>query len=575
MRWIAGLVVVLVATAAGYYWYARPPAYPQKYILSADRILTMNPERPEAKAVLVDSDEVIAVGSLRQLQELEDVKVIHLDGTLIPGLIEPHTHPIAAALLGATTDLSAFKYNNRMEIMQALRDSADGYSLTPWILAYGWDPIAIAGLKPPTLAELDAIAPDRPLLILTQMMHEAYANSAALKEAGINPLRGPMLRELEAIDHVISAIPAPSDELVELLVRKQYADYAAAGFTTIGVPGAVGRHPDPVGLLQRIGLDDNPPVRTYLYLTEEQLPDWRFGGDDRFAIVGAKFWIDGSPFTGAAATTHPYENTELVLERLGLAEGHSGALNMDFDVLVKKLRSVHEKSGQVALHVQGERAVDQALAAIDVVQREDPRANISHRLEHNALITGEQIQRAANLGVSLGFFIDHITYYGDQLEHLFGKERLQRYMPVRNALDNGLTVTFHGDHPSTPINPLRTVETSMSRSSESGETVVGAEHAVTLEEALQAMTVNSAYQLGQGDEIGKIAEGMKADFTLLNGNPQVMRPEGLRLIKPVLTIRDGQPVDTRFVSWFEPGLAIKALWKMLTGSDSTQETSRT
>ncbi|KZK90981.1 N-substituted formamide deformylase precursor [Pseudovibrio sp. Ad5] len=568
MRWIAGLVIIIVGAAAGYYWYSLPPTYPGKYIVTADRVLTMDPDLPQVQAVLVDDNEIMAVGDVRELEGLADVEIIRLKGTLIPGLIEPHTHPIAAALLGSATDISAFKYDNRMQIMQALQDSADEFSVTPWVLAYGWDPIAIRDLSPPTLAELDAISPDKPMLVLTQMMHEAYANTAALKEAGVDPRRGPMLRELEEINRVVSAIPAPSDEAVELLVRKTYTDYAKAGYTTIGVTGAVGRHPNPVGLLQRVGLEDNPPVRTYVYLTEDQLPNWRFGGDDRFTILGAKFWLDGSPFTGGAAIHEPYEDSELVLERLGLSTGHRGDLSMSDTDLLEKLRDVHKRSGQVAMHAQGERAIDQALMAIAAIQAEDPRDDIEHRLEHNALITDEQIQRAADLGVSLGFFVDHISHYGDQLESLFGKERLDRYMPVRDAKDAGAVITFHGDHPATPMNPMGTVETAMSRTSTSGNTVVGADQAVTLEEALQAMTVNAARQLGQEDTLGMIAVGMKADFTLLNGNPQVMMPQGLRLIRPAMTIRNGQPVDTRFVSWFDPELAIKAIWKMMMGDDS-------
>ncbi|SDQ16527.1 amidohydrolase [Pseudovibrio sp. Tun.PSC04-5.I4] len=572
MRWIAGLVVVVIGVAAGYYWYALPQTYPEKYILTADRVLTMDPEHPKVQAVLVDGNEIMAVGDLRSLESLANVEVVQLKGTLIPGLIEPHTHPIASALLGAAIDISSFKYDNRMQVMEALQDSANSFSLTPWVLAYGWDPIAIPDLSPPTLAELDAISPDKPLLILTQMLHEGYANTAALKEAGIDPNRGPMLRELEEVNRVVSAIPAPSDEAVELLVRKQYADYAKAGYTTIGVTGAVGRHPNPVGLLQRIGLEDNPPIRTYVYLLEDQLPNWRFGGDDRFSILGAKFWLDGSPFTGGAATNDPYEASELVQERLGLAVGHTGSLNMSNEDLLVKLRMVHKNSGQVAFHAQGERAIEQALTAIEVVQAEDPRDDIQHRLEHNALITKQQINKAVDLGVSLGFFVDHISHYGDQLVNLFGVERLERYLPVRHAQDAGAVVTFHGDHPATPLDPLGTLETAMSRTSRSGKTVVGADHAVTLNEALKAMTINAAVQLGQDDILGSVAVGKRADFTLLSGNPLVMRPEGLRLIHPTLTIRNGQPIDTRFVSWFKIELALKSIWKLITGSEAPQTT---
>ena len=142
----------------------------------------------------------------------------------MPGFIEPHTHPLASALLGSAIDVSGFTHDSRAEIMETLREAMDGFLPQPWIIAFGWDPIMIRGLEPPTLAELDELSPDKPFVILTQAMHEAFANSAALREAGITrdtpdppggafgrdrdgELTGAVL-EVNAINYLLRALPA-------------------------------------------------------------------------------------------------------------------------------------------------------------------------------------------------------------------------------------------------------------------------------------------------------------------------------------------------------------------------------
>ncbi len=136
-------LVALVGCIAGYWFYASPPTAPEHYILTADRILTMDPARPTADAILIKDGVIAGLNSLEELQAQADVSVVRLEGTLTPGLIEPHTHPIAAALLGATLDISSFKYSDRASIMAALEEAADKTAITPWLIAYGWDPVAI------------------------------------------------------------------------------------------------------------------------------------------------------------------------------------------------------------------------------------------------------------------------------------------------------------------------------------------------------------------------------------------------------------------------------------------------
>ncbi len=558
----------------------RPASAPDEYILSGGTILTMDADTPKVEAVSVSHGVITGTGDLQDLQNSHPgLTVIDLHGqTLLPGLIEPHTHPIASALLGAVVDVSGFTYSNRADIMTALEGAGEAMALTPWLIAYGWDPVAVPDLSPPTLVELDRISPERPMIVLTQMMHEAFVNTLALKAAGISMEGEPedrhgvlrdadgrptgVLRELDAINAVLGFVPAAADPVVEILLRRQYAAYAKAGYTSIGVTGAVGKHPDPVGLLQRIS-GDASPLRSFVYLLSEQLDRLPLGGDAEFSIMGAKFWMDGSPFTGGAASDAPYENTELTNERLGIPHSHLAGLAMDGDKFAGEVMRLHRLGYQIAVHVQGERAVDAALSALEAAQSDMPRPNLHHRLEHNALITRDQIRKARELGVSLGFFIDHIYYYGDALPQLFGAGRANRYMPMRWAVDEGLVTTLHGDHPASPIGPLRSLRSATTRLSRSGDTQTAPEQSISTEAALMAMTLNAARQLGQEELIGSLEVGKLADFTVLSGDPMTVEPDIIADLEVTGTWKNGQPVNTGMISWLKPGLVATALWERI------------
>ncbi len=551
-------LLTLVGSVAGYWFYASPPSAPDQYILTADRVLTMDAAEPTTEAVLIKDGIIAGLGSVEELQAQNDVSVIRHEGALTPGLIEPHTHPIAAALLGATLDISSFKYTDRSSIMAALEEAADKTAITPWLIAYGWDPVAIPDLEPPTREELDAIAPDRPILILTQMLHDAYVNTAAVEAAGIT-LEGSLLHETIAVDSVVTKIPPASAAVSELLIRRQYSRYANAGFTTVGIAGAVGRHEDPVGILRKLSTEKRSPLRSFLYLIQRHQETNSIGGDLDFAIVGAKFWMDGSPFTGGAATRTPYAENDFVNQHLNIPVGAQHPVLNPADILIGRIEKLHRDGYQIALHVQGERAIDEALDTFEAVQTAHPMPGLNHRLEHNALITKAQMERAVRLGVSLGFFVDHIYYYGHVLPLLFGDQRAARYMPVLSAIDVGAVVALHGDHPATPISPVQTIISATTRAARQGGALTAADEAITSRQALEAMTINAAKQLGQEAYIGSISVGKQADFTLWSQDPL----EGdLRTLSVKETWKAGNPVDHRMVAWLHPTLIWQAILEM-------------
>lgn len=574
---------ILVALFVGISLWLAPPSAPNKMIFHGGPIVTMEDAAPTAEAILVEDGIITGLGSLAELKaQSPDASLHDLEGnTLMPGLIEPHSHPIAAAQFAATIDVSGFTHNSRAEIMQTLRDNVDD-TPTPWALAFGWDPVLVDDLEAPTLAELDELAPDKPLLILTQMMHDAYANSAALAAAGItadtpDPMGGEFIRdkdgnltgtvrEVSAIQALFAGMPTPPDGANDLLLNLFMSNYARAGYTTVGVTGPVGRDKDPIALLKRrSGL--GAPIQTIIYalphqLTAESVPEAR---DGIAPLIGIKFWMDGSPFAGGAASSEPYEVNTLTLNRLHLKAGHKPHPMLPVGEFEALFRDHHNRGFQIAVHVQGEVAIERVLNVAERVLAHYPRTDHRHRLEHNALIRPDQLARAHRLGFTTSFFIDHIRFYGDKLPLLFGAERTARYMPIGTALEAGHKVTIHADHPATPIGPLRSLTTLLQRTPNAGGNVIGPEQILNRTDALKAMTINAAWQLGLEDARGSLKVGKQADLVVLSQNLMTVPVDQIEDTEVVGTWIYGQPVDTRQTTRANAGLLWDVLMGMLSG----------
>jgi len=562
---------LLFLSLLAFYLWLQPRTAAEETLFFGGPIVTLEPSNPTAEALLMRGDRIIAVGSLNAVRATTTGRTeeINLAGkTLMPGLIEPHSHPLATALLNEAIDVSGFTNDSRSQIMARIKEGIQNTPSSRWVLAFGWDPVLMDDLDAPTLAELDALSPDKPLLILTQMMHDAYANSAALAAAGItadtpNPpgaefvkgsdgkLTG-TVREVAAIAVMFDAMPAPPESAPAFLLARQYQKFARAGYTTVGIVGPVGRAADPIGTMQYIANQPDTAIRTLIYALPHQLSQ----GIDGIAnspqkstvpggVVGVKFWMDGSPFAGGAAFAEPYEDTALVRDRLHLGPSHMSSLNFTEQEFEAAYQKFHALGYQIAVHVQGERAVEQVLDVTERVLAENPRPDHRHRLEHNALITKTQLQRALQLGITTSFFVDHIYFYGHALPDLVGAKRTARYMPIKAALTAGHKITVHTDNPSSPIGPLRAMQTLRARKARTSGTVIGPDQSLSPTEALEAMTINAAWQLGIENETGSLKSGKSADLLILSANPLETPDEELQDIIVVGTWIKGQPADTR------------------------------
>jgi hypothetical protein len=532
-------------------------------ILCADSVVTVDPARPDAQAVAIADGRITAVGSREelaanssgrtQIRELGDVCVL-------PGLIEPHTHPDLCAECYSWIDVSGFTYSDVSGVETALRTGVREANAGEWLFAFGLDPMLTPNLGRWDRARLDEIAPHNPLVVMIQSMHTLFVNSLALSEAGVDddtpdpPGGGRYQRDADGhltgkCVETTSMLPflrfvdrAP--ETLRTGIWNQYGRYAKAGLTTIGMPGLFSPL-DSIALFEELGARADVPVRNVAYLRHFQVEDSGYApgqGSDTFRIQGAKLWYDGSPYSGTMLLDEPYLDSRLCCCTLGIAAGSVGHANFEPAELVEIATRLHRDGWQVLTHAQGDRAAREALDLYEQALAAAPRRDHRWRLEHCALIDPADLSRALRLGVTPSFHVNHVHYYGPELrDAILGVERSAGLMPIASALSAGHRVSLHADSPMYPPEPFRLMQTAVTRAARDGSTIGEAE-AISVEQALRAITIDAAWQLFRERDIGSLEVGKLADFTIVDRNPLCVDPQQLSETRVLGTWLGGREV---------------------------------
>ena len=255
--------------------------------------------------------------------------------------------------------------------------------------------------------------------------------------------------------------------------------------------------------------------------------------------VGVKLLQDGSiqGYTGHLAA--PYH-----VQPEGKNDYRGYALRSRAE-LVSQVKRFHQGGYQIAIHGNGDAAIDDILAAYAEAQQETPRPGARHRIEHCQTPREDQLDRMRELGISPSFFEAHVYYWGDRHRDLFlGPARAARISPLASALRRGLRFTLHNDTPVTPVDPLLLVWAAVNRITTSGK-LLGPEQRIGVMDALRAVTSDAAYQNFEENERGAIAAGMAADFVILDANPLQVPPARLRDIQVWETIVSGKTIYRR------------------------------
>jgi hypothetical protein len=180
------------------------------------------------------------------------------------------------------------------------------------------------------------------------------------------------------------------------------------------------------------------------------------------------------------------------------------------------------------------------LEAYEKALVDDPRNDHRHRIEHCQTAGEDQLDHMRSLGVAASFFAPHVWYWGDRHREIFlGPERAARIDPLASALRRGIKFGLHNDSPVTPINPLLSIGTAVSRLTSGGQ-VLGAEQAITVDQALRAMTLDSAYLAFEESLKGSLTKGKLGDVVVLDADPHKVALGEIKDIPVTMTIVGGE-----------------------------------
>lgn len=529
-------------------------------------VVTMDPAGRTVEAVAVRGDRILMTGSRAEVEALvgRRTRVVDLAGrTLVPGFYAPHDHfPDAGRVALYQVDLNSPPMGTVERIDDLVRLLAAKAKTLPegtWILGRGYDDTLLEEKRHPTRHDLDRVSTTHPIWIIHTSGHLGVANSLALRMAGVDaatpqPGNGVIRKDPrtgeptgvfeEGASALVTRLLPSLDQEQRLEAIGWASDhYLARGVTTTVIAGA-GRQ----GLLdlQEARRRGRLKLRVIAMMYGPSAPNGRSIADaagilsgfgDEWIRVGAiKMLQDGSiqGYTGYLSEPYhvPYEGDE----------GYRGYPLRPAARLAEIVTGVHCKGYQLAIHGNGDAAIDDILVAYEAAQAECPREDARHRIEHSQMARPDQLERMARLGVTPSFFTGHVYYWGDRHRDIFqGPERAARTSALRTALDHGLRITSHEDTPVSPVNPLHSMWVAVNRVTRSGA-VLGAEQRITPLEAMRLYTSDAAWQNFEETIKGSIEPGKLADFVILSDDPLTVDPMAIRDIRVLETIVGGRTV---------------------------------
>jgi predicted amidohydrolase YtcJ len=535
---------------------------PADLVLRGGPVQTMDPARSWARALAVGGERIVAVGREREVDDLigPSTRVIELDGRLVlPGFQDAHVHPIESGIDRMRVDLSDSRGLDRY--LGVISEYARTHPDVGWITGSGWSMDDFPG-GTPNRTDLDRIVPDRPVFLPSRDGHTAWVNSRALEIAGVtrdtaNPADGRI--ERDASGEPVGALQEGAQYLVIDRMPKDRPEEREQGLLTsqaylhsLGITAWQDAivTPDDFDTYIAVAGRGQLTARVVGALWwerdrgEDQIPellDRRARGTvGRFRATSVKIMQDGvlENFTGGL--TEPY------LDSHGRSTGSRGLSFVDPELLCRYMTRLDAEGFQVHFHAIGDRAVREALDAVEAARAANNWTDGRHHIAHIQLIHPGDVPRFAALGVVANAQPYWACLEGQMVNltiPFLGPERTAWQYPFRSLRRSGAVLAMGSDWSVSTADPLREIEVAVNRVSDlsRGSEVFLPDERLDLIDAFAAFTAGSAY-VNHFDDTGTLEVGKAADLVILDGNPFAPDAGAIGDTRVLLTLVAGRTV---------------------------------
>jgi predicted amidohydrolase YtcJ len=545
---LACLAVPLCAGAAS--------AEGQAVVLRGARILTMDETKPEAQAIALVDGKIAAVGSDADVAPfLKDAKVYDLPaGALVlPGFQDDHNHLIWSAT--QAEDISLTDVADEAGLRAAIEPAMAKLPKDAWLRGGGW---SVATYLDPSAKVLDEITGDRPAYFDDVDGHSGWANSAALKLAGIDastkdPEGGRIERDAQgnptgmlrenAMSLVSGLLPDYPEEQVDAGLAKGQAEAMSYGITAIIDPAA---EEWMLKGYQRADAEDKLKLRVEAAVKIDAEEGAAGVGrvlklkndyaSPHLEVTSVKLFVDGVIETGTAALLEAYVGSNSAGDPLFTPEQLNG------------IAVAADKAGlQLHSHAIGDRAVRMALDAYEAAEKANGKRDSRHQITHLELVDPADIARFKPLGVvaniqALWAYPD--TYIVDLTQPKIGPKRSEWLYPFGALKQAGATIVGSSDWSVSSMNPLEAIQTGVTRQdiADPNGKVLTPQHKLDVMDMLRAYTVNGAYAAFDEAESGTLTVGKRADIVVLDRDVTKIAPTEISAGKVLITLIDGEAV---------------------------------
>ena len=544
----------------------RTPSGPAELILRNARVLTMDAAQPEAQAVAVAGDQILAAGSLADVQRFAVGSTVTHDlrgGFVMPGFHDSHNHLLFTAYSATLVDLSATRTIG--DVLSQMRERAEFTPPGEWVLSSGrWHETQLEEKRFPRREELDTALPDHPVMI-QRGGHNIVVNSRAFQLAGVaedvaNPEGGTFVRDPTTgrlNGHVIDAamrplraqVPRPTLAEHEAALVAMQAQYNAAGLTSVLDPGL-----EPPEMAAYRALRDRNELTLRVNMMWRLQPAFddaalqrclaaidsgavSIDADDPWVRTTAiKLGMDGG--VEAGLYREPYAHPDDPAHPRGLplisAENFAAVCT-----------TAARQGWQVGTHCVGDAAIDQVLDGYEAADHVVSINGLRWTLIHMMYAREDHWERVNRLGAVITAQQPLQYTLADGFRHYIGPERARDIEPLRMYLNRATQPVGGGsDSPVTPFQPLVGIWSSVTRATDRAG-IQGPEWAISVDEALRMYTLGSAWCAFDEDVKGSLTPGKFADMVVLDQDPRAVELDAIRELKVERTYVGGRVVFAR------------------------------